>query len=160
MTSEERKQKIKRYGDGFAMLKDTLDGIPHKAWKFKPAPAEWSIHEIIIHLGDSETNSAMRARMLVAEPGRAIMAYDQAKWASELDYQSRNLNDHLKMVKLARKTTYDLIKNLPEETFEHTVIHPEHEKPYSLDKWLELYSEHIPTHIAQIKNNYKLWKKE
>lgn len=56
MTPEERKQRIKLYGKGFEMLTETLESIPRKMWKFKPAPAEWSVHEIIVHLADSETN--------------------------------------------------------------------------------------------------------
>lgn len=159
MTPEERKLKIKRYGKGFAMLEKALSAIPRKAWKFKPAPADWSIHEVIIHLADSETNAAMRARLLAAEPGRAVMAYDQDKWAASLNYHDQDTADALKLVKYARKTTYDWLKTLPDEIFEHTVIHSEFDKPYSFEMWLSIYPEHIPGHIQQIKNNYKLWKK-
>ena len=105
MSPEERKLKIKRYGKGYAMLKETLADIPRKAWKFKPAPTEWSIHEIIIHLADSETNAALRARLLAAEPGRAVMAYDQDKWALRLNYHDQDVEDALKLVKAARKMT-------------------------------------------------------
>ena len=160
MTPEERKLKIKRYGDGYGMLKKALAKIPRKAWKFKPAPTEWSIHEIIIHLGDSETNAALRARLLAAEPGRAVMAYDQDKWANSLNYHEQDTEDVLKMVKYARKTTYDWLKGLPDSVFENTVVHSEFDKPYSFDMWLSIYPEHIPGHIDQIKNNFKLWKKQ
>jgi hypothetical protein len=160
MTPEERKQKIKRYGKGFDMLKKTLADIPRKAWKFKPAPTEWSIHEIIIHLADSETNAAMRARLLAAEPGRAVMAYDQDKWATSLNYHDQSIKDALNLVKYARRTTYKWLKTLPESVFENTVVHAEYDKPYSFEMWLSIYPEHIPGHIEQIKNNYKLWKKK
>jgi hypothetical protein len=160
MTPEERKLKIKSYGEGYALLKEALADIPRKAWKFKPAPTEWSIHEIIIHLADSETNAALRARMLAAEPGRMIMAFDQEKWADVLNYTDQNVDDALKLVKYARKTTHDWLKHEPDEVFEHTVVHSDYEKPYSFEMWLNIYPEHILAHIEQIKNNYKLWKKQ
>ncbi len=158
MTPEDRKQKIKLYGKGYSLLLKTLKTIPKKMVKFKPSPNEWSVHEIIVHLADSETNAALRARLLVAEPGRPIMAYDQDAWAEKLNYHERDVKDALKMVKYARKTTYQLLKSLPEEVFENSIVHPEYDKPYTFSMWLTLYSEHIPGHIEQIKNNYKLWK--
>ena len=160
MTPEERKLKIKRYGKGFSMLSETLADIPHKSWKFKPTPSEWSIHEIILHLADSETNAAQRARLLAVEPGRMVMAYDQDKWAVELKYQEQDVDDALKLIKLVRKTTWKWLKTLPDATFEHTVIHAEYDTPYSFEKWLSIYPEHIPSHIEQIKNNYELWKQQ
>ena len=99
MTPEERKQRIKLYGKGYDLLTKTLESIPKKMWKFKPAPSEWSVHEVIVHLADSETNAALRARLLVAEPGRSVMAYDQDAWAVKLNYHDRDVNDALKMVK-------------------------------------------------------------
>ena len=105
MTSDERKLKIKRYGKGYAILKDTLADIPYKVWKFKPTASEWSIHEIILHLADSETNAAQRARLLASEPGRTVMAYDQDKWAINLNYQDQDVEDALKLIKIVRKTT-------------------------------------------------------
>jgi hypothetical protein len=160
MTPEERKQRIKLYGKGYDLLIETLKTLPKRMLKFKPAPTEWSVHEIIIHLADSETNAALRARLLVAEPGRPVMAYDQDAWAVKLNYHDQDVNDALKMVKFARKTTYQLLKSLPDEDFENTIIHPEYEKPYTFTMWLTVYSEHIPGHIEQIKNNYALWKQE
>jgi hypothetical protein len=159
MTAEERNAKIEQYGQGYALLKDTLQDIPRKAWKFKPDPNEWSIHEVIVHLADSETNAALRARMLAVEPGRALMAYDQEKWALGLNYHDQDVDDSLKLVKFARRTTYNWLKTLPEDIFNNTVIHPEFDKPYSFELWLSIYSGHIPGHVEQIKNNYELWKK-
>lgn len=160
MLPEERLKKIELYGKGFDLLVETLQTIPREAWKFRPAPGEWSIHEIIIHLADSETNAGLRARMLAAEPGRALMAYDQDAWAVNLDYHNQDPEDALQLVKFARQTTYKWLKSLPGEVFMHTVVHPEYERPYSFEMWLELYPAHIPGHIEQIKNNYGIWKKQ
>jgi DinB family protein len=158
MNGEERNKKIELYGRGFDMLVDVLKDIPRDMWQFRPAPTEWSIHEVIVHLADSESNAALRARMLIVEPGGTLMGYDQEKWVVALNYHEQDLEEALDIVRLARKTTYQLLKKQPDEVFEHIVLHPEYNEPYTFENWLDIYSAHIPGHIEQIMNNYKIWR--
>jgi hypothetical protein len=158
MNSEERNEKLELYGRGFDLLKAALAEVPSEAMKFKPEPKEWSVHEVIIHIADSESNAALRARKLIVEPGSMLTPYDQDKWAIELKYHEQNLEDALETTRLVRKTTYELLKKQPEEVFAHTVLHPEHAEPFKFERWLQIYSGHIPGHIEQIRNNVKLWK--
>jgi hypothetical protein len=158
MNRAELDEKIELYGRGYDLLMAALREIPREMWKFKPEPKEWSVHEVIIHLADSETNAALRARKLIVEPGGTLMGYDQDKWAIELNYHDQNTEDALETVRLVRKTTYELLRIQPDEVFTHTVKHPEYEEPYTFEKWINIYSAHIPGHIEQIKNNYKIWR--
>lgn len=158
MDANERNEKIELYGQGFELLVAALKEIPLEAWKFKPEPSEWSVHEVLIHLGDSETNAALRARKLIVESGGLLMGYDQDKWAVELNYHDQNTDDALQVTKFARLTTYNLLKTLPDEVFTHSVRHPEYEEPYTFEQWINIYAAHIPGHIEQIQNNYALWK--
>ncbi|HLO32313.1 MAG TPA: DinB family protein [Anaerolineales bacterium] len=158
MNKQERSEKIELYGRGYDLLIETLKDVPREAWSFKPEPKEWSVYEVLIHLADSESSGALRARKLIVEPGGTLMGYDQAKWADQLDYHEQNYEDALEIVRLVRKTTYALLKKQPDEVFEHSVIHPEYEEPYTFEQWLNIYSAHIPGHIEQIRNNYKLWR--
>jgi hypothetical protein len=158
MNQAERNEKIELYGRGFDLLLEMLKDIPREMWKFKPEPKEWSVYEVLVHLADSESNAALRARKLIVEPGGTLMGYNQDKWAVELDYQEQNYEDALEIVRLVRKTTYELLKKQPEEIFDHSVKHPEYDEPYTFEKWLNIYAEHIPGHIEQIRNNYKIWR--
>ena len=158
MNKQERDEKIELYGRGYNLLIETLKDIPKEMWKFKPEPKEWSVHEVLIHLADSESNGALRARKLIVEPGSTLMGYDQDRWAIELDYHDQNYEDTLEIVRLVRKTTYALLKKQPDEVFEHTVVHPEYDEPYTFEQWLNIYPDHIPGHIEQIRNNYKIWR--
>lgn len=158
MNHEERNDKIELYGKGYDMLMETLKDIPREMWKFKPGPKEWSVHEVLVHLADSESNAALRARMLIVEPGGVVMGYDQDAWAIELDYHEQSWEDALEVVRLARKTTYKILKEQPNDVFTHAVKHPQYEEPYTFDQWLDTYSSHIPGHIEQIRNNYLIWR--
>ena len=158
MDKHERESKIELYGKGYDLLIAMLKDIPQEMWKFKPEPQEWSVHEVLVHLADSESNAALRARKLIVEPGGTLMGYDQDKWTAELDYHDHSHEDALEIVRLVRKTTYELLKKQPDKVFEHWVKHPEYEEPYTFEDWLNIYSAHIPGHMEQIKNNYKIWR--
>ena len=158
MQREERNEKIELYGKGYDLLIETLRDLPREMWTFKPAPKEWSVHEVLVHLADSESNAALRARKLIVEPGGTLMGYDQDQWAIELDYHDQSYEDALEIVRLVRKTTYELLKKQADEVFEHSVRHPEYDEPYTFDQWLDIYSAHIPGHIEQIRNNYRIWR--
>lgn len=159
MNREERSQLIEQYGRGFELLKAALAGIPREAWEFKPSPEDWSVHEVIVHMGDSESMAALRARKLIVEPGSQLMGYEEARWAGALDYQRQDPESSLEIIRLARQTTYNLLKTLPDEVFTHVVVHPEHSEPYTFDSWLGIYARHIPDHIEQMKRAVEAWKK-
>jgi len=158
LNKEERNQKIEEYGRGYELLTAALAEIPQEAWEFKPSAEDWSVHEIIVHMGDSESMAALRVRKLIVEPGSNLMGYEEGKWAGTLDYQHQDVEYALDIIRLARETTYRLLKTLPEEAFTHSVVHPEYSEPYTFDKWLNIYSHHIPDHIEQMKKTVEGWK--
>jgi hypothetical protein len=161
MNREEINEKIEQYGRGFDLLTTALAEVPKEAWSYRPAPDEWSVHEIIVHMADSESMSALRARKLIAEPGSMLMGYDEANWADILGYKEQSAEDALEIIRLARKSTYELLKNQPDEVFAHSVTHPEFpDEPYTFELWLNIYARHIPNHIEQIKATYQAWKED
>lgn len=159
MDQNERNEKIELYGRGFDLLTAALAYVPQKAWQFKASTSDWSVHEIIIHMGDSESMAALRVRKLIVEPGSMLMGYEEAKWAGALDYLKQDPEDSLQIIKYARQSTYKLLKTLSDEVFAHSVTHQEYSEPYTFEKWLNIYSKHIPDHIVQIKNSVEAWKK-
>jgi hypothetical protein len=103
--------------------------------------------------------AALRVRKLIVEPGSTLMGYDEAKWAEALNYRQHNAQDSLEIIRLARLSTYRLLKSLPPEVFSHSVKHPQYSEPYTFDTWLGIYARHIPDHVQQMKEAYQSWKK-
>ena len=160
MDKGERNALIENYGSAFDDFVAALKVIPKEAWLFKPAPREWSVHQVIVHLADSETNAYGRARRIAAEPGGTVMAYDQDVWADKLDYHAANTDEALALTKLVRKMTYDLLKRLPDEVWRHAGVHAEYTEPYTFEKWLRIYADHPRNNAGQITENYRLWKEQ
>lgn len=163
MNRDERKALIEEYGHGYDLLTAALAEIPQEAWEFKPEPREWSAHELVIHMADSEMMGVTRVRMLIAQPGATLMPYDDNRWATALDYLHQNLEEALQLFKLMRQMTHDLLKTLPEPVFMQSVIHPEHGYPeygevYTLEKWLRIYTRHVRDHSEQLKKIHEAWR--
>ena len=119
MDKRERIEKLELYGRGYDLLLEALKDIPREMWKFKPEAKGWSVHEVLVHLADSESNAALRARKLIVEPGGTLMGYDQDQWTVDLDYHDQSYEDSLEIVRLVRRTTYELLKKQPDDVFDH-----------------------------------------
>ena len=151
-------EKIDSYSKGHEKFITAVNELPKEMWNFKPAPDKWSVHEIIIHMADSEANSFSRARKMICEPGSTITAYDQDLWVVKTNYSSQSTDDALELFRNLRKMTYNVIKDLPESTWSNFIIHPENGK-MTLDDWLTVYENHVTVHINQMKRNFSVWQK-
>ena len=163
MNKPERDEMIEEYGRGFETFKAALAEIPRQAWEFNPEAGEWSVHQLILHMADAETIGATRARKLIAEPGATLMVYDDNAWAKALRYQEQDVDDALQLLNLVRKTTYAILKQMPEQVFAQTLVHPEHSYPeygeaYTLEKWLRIYTRHVRDHVAQLRQIHQAWQ--
>src|SRR5208282_1660733 len=115
---------LESFGRAPALLSAVLRQLPKKMWLYKPSPERWSIHEIIVHLADSEASSYVRCRHLIAEPGKAVAEFDPARWAGSLGYFHQSTREALEIIRRLRKMTYQLLIALPEEVWDGTVNHP------------------------------------
>ena len=84
MNREVRRQQLESFGRGPALLSAALRQFPKKMWLHKPSPDRWSIHEIILHLADSEASAYIRCRRCIAEPESPVLKFDPARWAGTL----------------------------------------------------------------------------
>ncbi|MGH7276422.1 MAG: DinB family protein [Candidatus Rokuibacteriota bacterium] len=153
----ERDALIEQYARGPARLRAALATVPAAALKWRPAPKEWSAHEIVCHCADSETNSYARIRFLLAERDPVIQGYDQDQWAKTFDYHNHPLEPALATVEGVRANTAALIRRLPDEAWTREGRHTESGR-YTAEDWLKIYADHLEGHARQIEANVELWK--
>ena len=152
-----REALIQRYADGPTRLKVALATVPAEALQWRPAPGEWSAHEVVVHCADSETNGAARIRYLAAEPDPVIVGYDEAEWARRLDYHEHPLEPALDLVEAVRANTIALIRRMPEDAWQCVGRHTE-SGTYAAEDWLKIYAEHLEIHARQIEANVAAWR--
>lgn len=156
MVREDRRQILESFGRAPALLSTALRQFPKKMWLHKPVPERWSIHEIILHLADSEASAYVRCRRFIAEPGSPVLKMDAARWAGSLGYFHQSTREALEIIRRLRKMTYQLLITVPEPVWSNTVEHPR-DGQISLQHWVQMQERHIPHHIEQMQQNHSLW---
>lgn len=150
MTQTERQKLIERYADGYNEVVRALEGFPNDKLTAHPIPGKWSAAEIIHHLADSEMTSAIRLRRLLVEDNPAIQGYDEALFATRLDYNSRDIAPAMDAFRAARATTVQLLERLTEADWQRKGTHSESGE-YGTEIWLKSYAAHAHDHADQIR---------
>jgi hypothetical protein len=146
----DRDALIARYADGPAEVTAALDGITDAELDRRPGPGAWTAREIVHHLADSETNSYIRLRRLLAEDNPAIVGYDQERWAQRLHYGQLPIDASVAVFSAVRDASTALLRIAPAIAFDRAGTHDEH-GVYSVGTWLEIYAAHAHDHADQIR---------
>ena len=157
LTPTERTKLIQQYADGPRRLRAALATVPTEALQWRPAPGEWSAHEVVVHCSDSETHSASRIRMLISEKDPLIQGYDEAQWARDFDYHAHPIDVALMTVDAVRANTAVLLRRMPASAWEKAGRRTESGR-YTAEDWLTIYAEHLENHARQIENNLTAWQ--
>ena len=151
MSPAERQQMIEAYAQGYSEVTRALEGFPGERLSSHPLPGKWSAREIVHHLADSETASALRIRKLLTEPHSIITGYDQEAYAKLLRYDEReDLAPPLAAFRAARENTLPLLHAMTAEDWSREGWHTDSGR-YSAETWLAIYAAHAHGHASQIR---------
>lgn len=127
-----------------------LQGLTAEQVIARPAPDEWSIHEILVHMPDSEVFAFERMRRVVAEDRPALQAFPEEVWASKLSYREQDATIALELLRAIRRSNAAFLRMLAVETWERTGIHSARGE-ISLYQIFMTHLGHGETHIRQIE---------
>jgi hypothetical protein len=150
MNAQERQELIARYQDGYNQVAESLNGFPADSLTAHPIPGKWSAAEIVHHLADSETTSALRLRRLLVEDHPLIQGYDQEAFAARLNYNNRDMAPALEAFRSARATTAQLFELMSQGDWQREGTHSE-SGAYTPEDWLQIYAAHAHNHADQIR---------
>ena len=150
MKAEERQDLIAQYKTGYEEVIGSLKDFPANSLTAHPIAGKWSAREIVHHLADSETVSGIRLRRLLVEDHPVIQGYDQDKYASQLNYNERDMAPALEAFHAARANTAQLIDRMNDEDWKREGSHTESGR-YTVEDWLKIYAAHAHNHATQIR---------
>ena len=148
MDLQQRQLLVDQYKNGYRVVADALAGASDAELDAHPAPEKWSAREIVHHLADSEMNGAVRLRILLAGPERAVLGYDQDQFARAL-YYDRPIAASLEAFKAARQVTGELLDRMSDADWQREGTHSEIGR-FTVERWLEIYAAHAHRHAQQI----------
>jgi DinB superfamily len=149
MDRQRRDELVARYRAGAAEVDAAIAGATDAELDAVPPDGGWTARMVVHHLADSEANSYVRVRTLVAEDAPTIQGYDEAEFARRLHYD-RPVEASLAVFRAVRASTSDLLGRLGDEDWDRAGTHTE-SGAYSVDDWLEIYAAHAFDHADQIR---------
>lgn len=110
----------------------------------------WTIKQLVHHVADSHMNAYCRFKLGLTENNPTIRPYEEQLWAELSDTKNLPTNISITLLYSLHTRWYELLKNLKEDEWERTVVHPEHGKQMSLWFLLGMYAWHSRHHTAHI----------
>jgi hypothetical protein len=170
LTAQERESALKNFEATRDKFLQSIGGLSHKQWTFKPGPDRWSVAEVAEHITISESTlfdlvqkrimtspAAPEKRTQVA--GKDLIVMERVpdrshkaqapeflrptgRWSTEAELA--------KTFEESRKATMDYVRTTNDDLRDHFMDHP---SLGTLDgyQWLLLISAHSARHTAQIE---------
>ncbi len=141
-----------RYLNNYNEIFHILKNLSNEQINYKPAENKWSVHEIITHLADTEVQSHVRFRTILANKVPYMVYFDEMDWSIILEYTQINSEESLEVIKLMRRVNYNLLSRLKPEDFNKRGIHSTRGE-LTLKDLVNSYINHVDTHLVQINRN-------
>ena len=154
--------QIDHYQQAGDRLRTAIAGLMPEDLLWKP-PADagvglWSIHELIIHLMDSDLIGIDRMKRIIAEENPTLIGYNESLFAKHLFYEQQPLDDAITILDLSRKMFAGVLRKLPESAWNRIGQHNEAGE-VTLGQQLKKYNEHFDYHLGFIhKKRAKMGK--
>jgi hypothetical protein len=139
------------------MFRDAIEGLTEAEFCYKPAPDKWSIHQILIHVTDSEISATPRLKKVLAEDEPTLFSFDQDAWVNNLGYDLLDREQYLLLFKLLRSSMLTILDSLTREQSERVGVYPDQER-FTFKQLLEFRVEHVRGHLAQIERVKKAYQ--
>lgn len=111
----------------------------------------WTVKQLVHHVADSHMNAYIRFKLGLTEDNPSIKPYREELWAEMEDTKNLPVNISLTILHALHLRWYQIIKNINEEQWGRTVVHPQHGKKMTLWELLGMYAWHGKHHTAHVK---------
>ena len=150
-SSREDQDLVRRYDAGLDVVTTAIESLSESQWDQRLGDG-WSARMVIHHLADSETNSYLRLRRLVAEPApTVIQGYDEELWSQceALGYATLPVGPSLEVFRAVRMASSLVLGRLSDADLDREGVHTQ-SGPYTIRDWLTIYAAHAEDHAQQI----------
>jgi hypothetical protein len=143
---------------GYANTEELLEGVTDEELLYIPPVRDaWSINDFLVHFLDADIALAFRARMAIAESGKAVSTWDENVWHDTLRYCDEKGLVCLTLAKRIRAFLAVSVEAVMEADWSKFYI--EHPTKGSLDLGdiIAMHDQHVAFHLPLIRRNRKAW---
>lgn len=110
----------------------------------------WKVKQVVHHLVDSHMNAYIRLNLMLTETQPTIKPYAEKLWAQLPYKEDLSIETALTMLEMVHIYLSAVLRSLSNEQLNHTYLHPEYNRIYTLRKVIALYAWHGKHHLAHI----------
>src|SRR5579862_6270252 len=133
-----------------SQLESRLRDVAPEKLSRRPAPEKWSIVEIVAHLADAELAMGWRLRNMLANPGVALMWWDQDVWAERLGYAQQNVGLSAGVFRALRESNLQLLESVPRSRWAECYGVHDVRGRQTVEEFVRLEAAHDLNHLRQI----------
>ena len=130
-------------------LKKSLGRLPAADLRRPEAPGKWSMHDVVVHLADSEIVFGWRLRMVIAQDRPTITGFDQDAWSARCSGAYPDSRSAIQQIAVLREGHVAMLRSLGEDQWERIGMHVER-GPESVRLMSRLYAGHDLVHLRQL----------
>lgn len=147
-------QLVSDYLAGIDALKKSVAGMTPEQMRARPIAGKWSTLEVLCHIADFDPILADRMKRIITHDKPLLMGADENKFAANLAYMDRDVNEELAIIEMTRKQMAKILSKLPADAFARQGNHAERGL-VTLEQILQITIRHIPHHVAFIQEKRK-----
>ena len=132
-----------------SVLKDAASDL-----RKRPAPAEWSVLELLGHLVDAETVMSGRFRWTVSQDEPPLLGYDQDLWVTRLHHNDDQPEELLAVFSALRAANLGLWRRSSADDRQRVAIHAER-GPESYELMFRMIAGHDRFHLNQMRDTLR-----
>lgn len=143
-------EQIDQYERGPAKVRAAVDGLTRDELTARPGPGQWSIHEVVVHLADSDAISIDRMKRMLSEDNPQLLYADETAYVDRLATHDQDLDDAIVLMEVGRRQFARVLRKLPPEAFDR---HGTHNKKgrVTVGGMVPSYIEHIDDHLDYVR---------
>jgi hypothetical protein len=149
----ERQAKLQQIRELPATLEALTKNLTEAQLDAPRGEGEWTVRQVVHHLGDSHINSVIRLKLILTEEHPTLKPYNQETWATLSDV-ALPLEATFSILRGLHQHWVTLFENLSDEDWRRTGFHPEI-GDITPDDLLTIYARHGEEHLEQINRALK-----
>lgn len=140
---------VKTYLHTHEQLKQAIEGLSDEGLRWKPAPASWSVTEVLAHLADHNLIVSFRLREILAGSEARLPAFNQDAWVAGQKSNGANAADILTAFKSLLEYNSLLFQRLEPEDWGKTGTNAKGQT-VTLSAVVHGFVAHLEHHLLQI----------
>lgn len=144
-----KSDRIDLYVAGGAKLAQAIWGLTADQLHAKPADGSWTIHQIVIHMLDSDLIASDRMKRIACMDKPLLIGYDETAFVHLPGVEDLSAFTACDLFHKNRQMTGTMLRKLPNTAWDRFGIHNERGK-VTLGEMLESYIQHLDHHLQFI----------